>query len=71
MIRYTPKGKIIPHKFTLEQLEPAMDLNVGFCRACGSEQDCVEPDARHYRCESCGMPQVYGAEELVLMEQVV
>lgn len=39
----------------------------GFCLACGAEVGGVEPDARGDRCDSCGEPQVYGAEE-VLME---
>ena len=40
--------------------------NPGFCNACGAEADGVEPDARNYDCESCGEPQVFGAEELML-----
>lgn len=39
----------------------------GFCLACGKTQSGVEPDARKYTCESCGMPKVYGAGELVIM----
>lgn len=39
----------------------------GFCIECGEEQGGCEPDARKYRCESCGAFAVYGAEELVLM----
>lgn len=41
--------------------------NTGICIACGSEQDGCEPDARKYRCEACGKPAVYGAQELLLM----
>jgi predicted RNA-binding Zn-ribbon protein involved in translation (DUF1610 family) len=40
--------------------------NPGFCVACGSEVEDVEPDAREYECEVCGEHQVYGAEELLL-----
>jgi hypothetical protein len=40
--------------------------NPGFCIACGRDADGVEPDARRYRCESCGAPAVYGAEELAI-----
>jgi hypothetical protein len=36
----------------------------GFCIMCGHEQGGCEPDARRYKCESCGAKQVYGAEEL-------
>lgn len=43
------------------------DDYLGFCAACGEEAFNVEPDARRYRCESCGARAVYGAEELVLM----
>ena len=39
----------------------------GFCRACGNEQGECEPDARRRVCEACGKPQVYGAEELLIM----
>jgi hypothetical protein len=40
--------------------------SIGFCKACGAETDGVEPDARNYRCESCGMLEVYGAEEFLI-----
>lgn len=43
------------------------DDNSGFCTACGAQADGVEPDARKYKCESCGANAVYGAEELLLM----
>lgn len=38
----------------------------GFCLNCGDEADGVEPDAREYKCESCGERQVAGAEEILL-----
>jgi hypothetical protein len=40
--------------------------NPGFCLVCGEEAEGCEPDAREYTCESCGAPQVYGAQELLL-----
>jgi hypothetical protein len=40
--------------------------NPGFCIACGNEQDGCEPDAREYRCDSCGEHQVYGAAEILI-----
>lgn len=40
--------------------------NPGFCLICGLEHTGVEPDARRYRCESCGLHQVYGIEELIM-----
>jgi len=39
----------------------------GLCVACGAEASNVEPDARGYKCETCGAMWVYGAEELLLM----
>lgn len=60
-------GKIIAHRFTLEQIEEAADNMIGFCRACGAERECCEPDARRYPCEVCGLNHVYGAEELAIM----
>lgn len=40
--------------------------NPGFCIACGCEAEGCEPDARRYKCESCGEKAVYGAEELLM-----
>lgn len=40
--------------------------NPGFCLACGADAEGVEPDARHYECESCGEKAVFGAEELLM-----
>lgn len=40
--------------------------NPGFCIECGNEQGGCEPDARGYRCESCGaLKGVYGCDELL------
>lgn len=41
--------------------------NPGICLACGNQQEGCEPDARQYTCEQCGAPQVYGAEEILVM----
>lgn len=41
--------------------------NPGFCRACGEEASGCEPDARNYKCESCGACEVFGAEEALIM----
>lgn len=43
--------------------------NPGFCLACGDDADGVEPDARNYPCHSCGKRQVFGAEEVLVMQQ--
>jgi hypothetical protein len=60
------------HKsITPERIEKAIEsnmvdcTNIGFCKACGAEQDGCEPDARNYECEECGKHQVFGAEELL------
>lgn len=53
------------------EMESALlDGNQGLCIACGAEANGVEPDARHYECESCGMKKVFGLEELILMGMV-
>jgi hypothetical protein len=41
--------------------------NPGFCLDCGTEAHGCEPDARHYRCESCELRAVFGADEILLM----
>lgn len=51
-----------------EELQESMyDGNTGICLSCGSTTDGVEPDARKYKCESCGEFSVYGLEEALLM----
>lgn len=40
--------------------------NPGICIMCGVDAEGVEPDARKYRCESCGADCVYGVEELII-----
>ncbi len=54
-------------RFTLEQIEEGMSLDLGFCIQCGAEREYCEPDAREYSCNYCGECAVYGAEELVIM----
>lgn len=56
-------------KITLTRVMRAVeaDTNLGFCLACGCEQDGCEPDARGYDCDQCGEPKVYGAEEVLFM----
>lgn len=43
------------------------DDNTGFCIECHAEQGGCEPDARRYKCESCGAMAVYGAAEVMIM----
>jgi hypothetical protein len=49
----------------LDQITDAVarDDGTGICESCGHEQAGCEPDAQHYRCESCGKFAVFGAEE--------
>jgi hypothetical protein len=49
----------------VERHQASLD-NPGFCLSCRAEAEGVEPDARNYRCESCGAKQVFGAEELLM-----
>ena len=42
------------------------DANEGVCLHCGEPQDCVEPDAERYKCESCNKRTVYGAEQILM-----
>jgi len=61
-----------PKKYVEIDIDRIIDLceqddNLGICRSCGEEAYGVEPDARRYKCESCGARSVYGAEELLVM----
>ena len=57
-------------RFKIEDVEEAMDCYMGFCVSCGAPRECCEPDARNYPCEECGEKQVYGAQELIMMNLV-
>lgn len=50
--------------------EELLDGNTGRCLACGAEAHGVEPDAREYTCDRCGMAKVYGLHELLLMDEL-
>lgn len=67
MRKYKAKNGNTQYKQALSALLDSSENNGGFCLACGSEHDCVEPDARRYHCTDCGAHKVYGAEELILM----
>ncbi len=43
------------------------DDSIGFCRDCGEEQMGVEPDAENLECVCCGLNEVFGAEQLLIM----
>ena len=53
---------------TEDRIIEAIEANesLGFCTACGEDAYGVEPDARKYTCDVCGLQTVYGAEELLL-----
>jgi hypothetical protein len=57
-----------PFVLTTEQVLMAIESGeyVGICKACGNEQEGVEPDARGHKCDKCGMMEVYGAEECLI-----
>ena len=57
------------NKLSLDRIMEACEADdcLGFCINCGAEAYGVEPDARKYECEECGLHQVYGAEELLIM----
>ena len=40
---------------------------LGLCLNCGAEAHNVEPDAEKYTCEECDAPEVYGAEQVLIM----
>ena len=65
--QYKARNGATQYKPALSWLLGVAENNGGFCVACGSEHDSVEPDARKYHCTDCGAPKVYGAEELILM----
>jgi hypothetical protein len=48
-----------------ERYQQSLD-NPGFCIASGAEAEGVEPDAEKYTSEACGVPGVYGAEQLFI-----
>ena len=59
-------------KLTLEELDSMMfEGGVGFCTACGEQSGFVEPDARRYKCDCCEEYQVYGLEELLMMNELI
>ena len=60
-------------KISYEVIEQAIESGeyIGYCLACGSEHEGIEPDAREYICDQCGERQVYGAEEILIMDMVI
>lgn len=66
-IPYTTNSGLQQFKPVVSESELWQDRNVGFCLACGNEQDGCEPDARKRICISCNREKVYGLEELLIM----
>jgi hypothetical protein len=67
MQTYIAKNGKQQYRPSIAEVMLAAEENAGFCLACGETQDCVEPDAERYVCESCGEAKVYGAEQLVIL----
>lgn len=57
-------------KITFRTYDRMRDGYIGLCIACGAERDCCEPDAVEYDCVECGKKQVYGIEELLLLDKI-
>lgn len=67
MRTYITRNGVKQFKPSIEEVMAMVALDQGFCLACGSWQEGVEPDMRKGECESCGAHKVYGGDELVLM----
>jgi len=69
IVEYKAKSGAMQYRPTAAHARQLMEQSdyPGFCLACGSDHDSVEPDARKYHCTDCGAHKVYGLEELVLM----
>jgi len=66
--------KTYPARAGATQFKPSLELALemdrglqGFCLACGSIEDGVDPDAAKEACPNCGEDKLYGARELVMM----
>lgn len=57
-----------PITMTEADYEDAVDSSLGLCTNCREwTHDCAEPDARGYECPVCDLPNVFGAEEALIM----
>ena len=50
----------------MAEYKELQSTEMGICVSCLNRQGPVEPDARDYRCDSCGENQVFGIEELLI-----
>jgi Zn finger protein HypA/HybF involved in hydrogenase expression len=65
-----PKKREAYRMFTMGQIEEASELHAGYCLACGTMRESVEPDARDYKCDECHEHKVYGVGQLLFMGRV-
>lgn len=66
MSRSLPRGLTVKRVLDAAERQMFGTDDPGFCLTCGAEACGVEPDARRYRCASCGARDVYGAAEIAL-----
>ena len=67
-MRITDKAKAVLKATTADELMEHSEEYDGFCTTCGEwTYGGCEPDAREYKCDSCGRRTVYGAEELIFL----
>jgi len=60
------KTRVMPSHYDLPEDRDEWDT-FGWCLACGSGFEDVEPDCRKAQCSDCGEHTVYGLAELALM----
>jgi len=67
-----PIKKEVLIRVTEQDLRDYMRDCCGICLACGEWSDGgVEPDARAYECDYCGVSAVMGAEQAVISGQIL
>jgi len=70
---YETQVEVDTHNAKVDRLQDAAmalvmaDNMEGICLKCEEVQGGCEPDARKYKCESCGKMAVYGAEEVLFL----
>lgn len=67
MKTYKARNGNIQYKQSIDTLMEGTENGIGYCLACGEQNENIEPDARKYNCQCCNAPKVYGCEELMLM----
>lgn len=55
---------------TMATFHDANENYIGYCANCGAEKEACEPDARNYKCDDCGLLEVYGTQELLMMDKI-